>query len=76
MKMMGQQQTVVAGSTLRRIATVVLVAALMALTMAASAVPALAVAPQGQEGKDNGQCQKFTHKDLGIPGHVTCVFLP
>jgi hypothetical protein len=74
--MMRQQQTVVAGSAMRRIVLVVLVAALMTLTMAVSAVPALAVAPQGQEGKDEGQCQKFTHKDLGIPGHVTCVFLP
>jgi hypothetical protein len=73
---MRQQQTVVAGSAMRRIVLVVLVAALMTLTMAVSAVPALAVAPQGQEGKDECQCQKFTHKDLGIPGHVTCVFLP
>jgi hypothetical protein len=42
MKMMGQQQETVAGTTLRRIATVVLVAALMALTMSVMSAPALA----------------------------------
>ena len=71
--MMGQQQA--GGALTKRIVLVVLVAALMVLTMASSATPALAIAPQGQEGKDNGQCQKHAHQ-TGLRGHVICVVLP
>jgi uncharacterized membrane protein len=55
--MMGQhQQTMESGTALRRIVMVVLVAGLMALLMAASAMPALAKAGDGKYGgNDKGQ---------------------
>ena len=52
--MMGQQQqqqTMAAGSTLRRMIMVVAVAALMALVMAASAMPGMAKNSKGPDGK-------------------------
>ena len=50
--MMGQQQhTMVAGTTLRRMITVVAVAVLMALVTAASAMPAMAKNSRGPDGK-------------------------
>jgi hypothetical protein len=54
---MGQhQQTMESGTALRRIVMVVLVAGLMALLMAASAMPALAKAGDGKYGgNDKGQ---------------------
>jgi hypothetical protein len=85
-KMMGQQQTVAeqqAGGTLRRIMLVVLVAALMALTMAASAMPALAKGGEnfgghykgegdgyGGSSQSNGSEQGVINKDKSGQGGV------
>ena len=50
-----QQQTMESAAALRRIMLVVLVAALMALTMAASAMPALAKGGENFGGNGQGQ---------------------
>ena len=68
--MMGQQQTVAeqAGGTLRRIMLVVLVAALMALVMAASATSAFAGPNPGSAA---GQCGQAPGQSINNTDHPT-----
>ena len=73
---MGQQQTVAeqAGGTLRRIMLVVLVAALMALVMAASATAAFAAPNRGEAANDGsaaGQCGQAPGQSINKADHPT-----
>ncbi len=67
--MMGQQQQTVTGSALRRILLALLVAALMAATMALSAMPAMA---ENVKGPDGGR--PLSSGDLSAPQRGAAIF--